>query len=117
MTQEIQDLLNKIYNDFNIEKFGLKKESRIFLDKIFLNNNYINKFFESESDEDVFEFINMIYLDLVEIKSKINGIKEIARNSREFEILFIKYFGHNLENLEQEKKNKLKEFIEKEYNN
>ena len=117
MTQEIQELLNKIYNDFSIEKFGLKKESRIFLDKILLNNKYLQDFFEFESDENIFEFINIIYLDLIEIKNKINEIKEIARNSKEFEILFIKYFGHNLENLEQEKKDKLKEFIEKEYNN
>ena len=117
MTQEIQELLNKIYNDFSIEKFGLKKESRIFLDKLLLNNEHLKKFFELESDEYVFKFINIIYLDLIEIRSKINGIKKVAKNSREFEILFIKYFGHNLENLEQEKKEKLKEFIEKEYNN
>ncbi len=117
MTQEIQELLNEIYNEFDIEKFGLKKESRIFLDRLLLNNEYLKEFFELESDEYIFKFINIIYLDLVEIKNKINEIKEVAKNSREFEILFIKYFGHNLKNLEQEKKSKLKEFIEKEYNN
>ncbi len=52
---------------------------------------------------------------MIEIKNKINEIKETARDNIEFEILFIKYFGHNLENLEQEKKNKLKEFIENKF--
>lgn len=115
-TLEIKDLLVKI-DDLKIEKFGLKKESRIFLDKLLLNSKYLQEFFEFESDEDALKFINTIYLDLIEIRNKINEIKEMARDSREFEILFIKYFGHNLENLEQEKRNKLKEFIEKEYNN
>ena len=116
MDKEINETLNKIHNDFNIEKFGLNENIRVFLDKLCLDNNYLKYFFEDETNEEIFQFINIIYLDLIEIKNKIKEIKEIAKNSRDFEILFIKYFGHNLENLEQEKKIKLKEFIEKEYN-
>ena len=51
MDKEINETLNKIHNDFNIEKFGLNENIRVFLDKLCLDNNYLKYFFEDETNE------------------------------------------------------------------
>lgn len=115
---KIKEILNNIDN-IKIGKFNLKKESRIFLKKLLLNENFLKNFISKNGEDLVLKFLNYIYNLLIDTEENIKNIKNYSNTTEcDSEVIKIinEYFNEDLNILEEKKENVLSEFIEKEMN-
>jgi len=98
MNQEILDILKRI-SKFKIAKFTLSLNNRIFIEKLNIDSDYLNKTIEEKGEGVVLEFFKFILVDLEFIEENVDNIKEENNTNQKIE----EYFNKDLLEIEKQK--------------
>jgi len=112
MNQEILDILKRI-SEFELAKFTLSLNNRVFIEKLNIDSNYLNKIVEEKGEESILSFLRFILIDLEFIEEDINNIKE--ENTANQKIA--EYFNDHLLEIEKQKNVLIIDKIKKDNDN
>ncbi len=112
MNQEILDILKRI-SEFELAKFTLSLNNRIFIEKLNIDYNYLNKIVEEKGEESILSFLRFILIDLEFIEEDINNIKEENKTNQKI----TEYFNNHLLEIEKQKNVLIIDKIKKDNDN
>lgn len=105
--QDIQDIQLLIENikSFKLEKFGLTKNNRIYIEKICNSKEFLENIINSSNIDNLYNFLSIVFIDLQTIHNKLEKIIDIDNEK-------IKNLIKELENKEIEKEEILNKYIQ-----
>lgn len=116
MKDQIIDVLQKI-DSLKEGKFQITKENRIFLKRLFLDENFLNNFISKNSEDSVYKFLSSVLKNLEYIEQNLEEIrKEVTEKGDESDknILQEALGGAFLET-EKQKEDLIRKFIEQQH--
>lgn len=115
MKDQIIDILQKI-DSLKEGKFNITKDNRIFLKRLFLDEDFLNNFISKNSEDSVYRFLNAVLKNLEYIEQNLEEIKkEISEAGDENDKnLLEESLGNVFLETEKQKEEALRMFIEQQ---
>lgn len=115
MKDQIIDILQKI-DSLKEGKFNITKDNRIFLKRLFLDEDFLNNFISKNSEDSVYRFLNAVLKNLEYIEQNLEEIKkEISDTGDENDKnLLEESLGNVFLETEKQKEEALRMFIEQQ---